>query len=85
MIQVYFMTLFLHVTVDGVWTTWLDWSECSSTCNGGARNRSRTCVGTMFGGKYCEGHDVDIQICALEACPSGNIFILKSLNILIVV
>ncbi|XP_045160489.2 SCO-spondin-like [Mercenaria mercenaria] len=56
--------------VDGFWTTWSQWSECSSTCNGGARNRSRSCIEPEFGGKTCSGRDIDIQICGMEACPS---------------
>lgn len=58
-----------------MWTTWSDWSECSSTCNGGARNRSRDCIEPMFGGAYCPGHDAELDVCGMELCPGGLLFV----------
>lgn len=61
--------------VDGSWSQWTPWSECSATCSGGFQNRYRFCSEPppSGAGLPCEGPDREEQPCSLEPCPeSGN-------------
>ncbi|XP_067846589.1 hemicentin-1 isoform X2 [Heptranchias perlo] len=61
--------------VDGKWTSWISWTACSVSCGGGTRQRARTCSDPtpQYGGRYCEGNDVQIDFCNSDPCPiHGN-------------
>ncbi|XP_067893515.1 hemicentin-1 isoform X1 [Heterodontus francisci] len=61
--------------VDGKWTSWISWTACSVSCGGGTRQRARTCSDPTprYGGRYCEGSDVQIDFCNSDPCPiHGN-------------
>ncbi|XP_052105775.1 SCO-spondin-like [Mytilus californianus] len=61
--------------IDGIWSGWSEWEECSVTCGGGLKTRNRTCSNPepQFGGKYCTGNDTNISNCADNLCPiNGN-------------
>uniref|UniRef100_A0A915KM35 Uncharacterized protein n=1 Tax=Romanomermis culicivorax TaxID=13658 RepID=A0A915KM35_ROMCU len=51
--------------VNGNWSSWTSWSECSSKCNG-QRTRSRFCDNppASQNGDLCSGPDFDFQQCA---------------------
>ncbi|XP_076098251.1 SCO-spondin-like [Mytilus galloprovincialis] len=55
--------------VDGYWTEWKSWSECSATCGYGNRNRSRTCIEPLYEGAPCPGPDSEIEACNSFSCP----------------
>ncbi|XP_043542355.1 SCO-spondin-like, partial [Chiloscyllium plagiosum] len=60
--------------VDGEWTDWTSWSNCSHHCEG-VVIRHRECVGPTNGGKQCQelpgsGSHMDITPCNLDDCPS---------------
>ncbi|XP_074624580.1 SCO-spondin-like isoform X4 [Acropora palmata] len=57
--------------VDGRWTDWKPWTQCSVTCGGGTRNRSRTCTNPapQHGGKECSGSEEEMQSCNEFPCP----------------
>lgn len=55
--------------VDGVWTAWADWSDCSVTCANGTQWRNRTCVGPLYGGMNCTGDETQEKICVAASCP----------------
>jgi len=38
-----------------VWSTWSRFGDCSVTCNGGVKTRTRTCENGSVGEKGCEG------------------------------
>ncbi|OWF34851.1 Hemicentin-1 [Mizuhopecten yessoensis] len=60
--------------VDGNFTEWMDWSECSRTCGGGNRTRERDCEGTMYGGKPCEGEYNQTEGCNPHECPIDGVW-----------
>ncbi|KAK3781270.1 hypothetical protein RRG08_052837 [Elysia crispata] len=56
--------------IDGQWSVWGAWSECSSTCGGGNQIRDRTCSNPApsNGGKDCNGFSRETQGCNQEPC-----------------
>lgn len=55
--------------MNGVWSGWSAWSDCTKGCGGGERKRKRGCYGRTEGGKECEGDDFDEEKCNKEPCP----------------
>ncbi|XP_030135337.4 hemicentin-1 [Taeniopygia guttata] len=57
--------------VDGNWSEWGLWEECSRSCGQGNRTRSRTCSNppAQLGGKPCEGSALESVMCNLRPCP----------------
>lgn len=73
----------LYFLVDGVWTAWADWSDCSVTCANGTQWRNRTCVGPLYGGMNCTGDETQEKICVAASCPGMTfLFLLKILIII---
>ncbi|KAL4635075.1 hemicentin-1 [Arapaima gigas] len=61
--------------VDGSWSEWTAWEECSNTCGQGNRTRVRTCSNppAQHGGRPCEGKAVEAVVCSIRPCPvAGN-------------
>ncbi|KAI7799480.1 hemicentin-1 isoform X1 [Triplophysa rosa] len=61
--------------VDGNWSEWSSWEECSRTCSQGNRTRVRTCSNphAQHGGRACEGKAVEAIMCSIRPCPvAGN-------------
>ncbi len=63
-------------SVDGGYSEWQEWSECSLTCGGGTRHRRRLCDNPVpiQGGRMCDGADdngveVVSEDCNVEPCP----------------
>ena len=61
--------------VDGGWSDFGDWNECSAKCGGGIMTRKRTCTNPppSNGGACCVGDNLEAKICNANSC-SGNIF-----------
>ena len=61
--------------VDGKYTEWAAWGECSKTCGEGRKRRKRYCSSPKpdFGGKTCGeqklGDSAEIAKCNLDPCP----------------
>lgn len=57
--------------VDGGWTRWTEWNECSVTCGNGTQSRLRTCTDPvpMYGGKDCRGESLQVRNCFPRHCP----------------
>ena len=67
------MALFhVYIAVDGGYTEWSEWGECSVSCGGGKRSRSRTCTNPspQFNGKNCDGLGAarETQECNTDEC-----------------
>uniref|UniRef100_A0A8C9URY4 ADAMTS/ADAMTS-like cysteine-rich domain-containing protein n=1 Tax=Spermophilus dauricus TaxID=99837 RepID=A0A8C9URY4_SPEDA len=61
----------LQVVVDGGWSAWGPWGECSRTCGGGVQFSHRECKDPepQNGGRYCLGRRSKYQSCHTEECP----------------
>ncbi|KAJ8030341.1 Hemicentin-1 [Holothuria leucospilota] len=60
------------LTVDGGWSDYGEWSECSQTCEEGIQTRIRTCTNPrpQYGGLECVGVDTETQVCRnRRVCP----------------
>ena len=62
---------FSFFVVDGGFSVWSTWTECSQSCGGGVSSRTRVCVNPMpmYGGKSCSGKPVETKECNVEPCP----------------
>ena len=70
--RVYEHGLIFVISVDGNWSAWGSWDECSVTCGGGTQRRSRSCTNPPMahGGKPCTGPSKMIQDCNMHVmCP----------------
>ncbi|XP_068756342.1 matrilin-2-like isoform X2 [Montipora capricornis] len=56
--------------VDGGFTEWSDWSECSKTCGGGTKSRERECTNPtpQGNGRPCEGDTEETTQCNMQKC-----------------
>lgn len=66
-----------YFSVHGNWGSWLDWSECSQSCNGGTQSRARYCDDPApdLYGLECTGTNMSSQTCNTDICP-GKTYIL---------
>uniref|UniRef100_A0A0B7A791 Uncharacterized protein n=1 Tax=Arion vulgaris TaxID=1028688 RepID=A0A0B7A791_9EUPU len=57
--------------VDGNWSEWSEFSDCSSTCGPGVSRKTRRCDSPLpqFGGKNCPGSESFIKKCEVVRCP----------------
>lgn len=64
--------------IDGIFSEWSSWSECSVTCGGGTALRERDCTNPAprYGGRQCEGPTNETKICNTDSC-SSEYFILN--------
>uniref|UniRef100_A0A8C2VRJ2 Hemicentin-1 n=1 Tax=Chinchilla lanigera TaxID=34839 RepID=A0A8C2VRJ2_CHILA len=71
-IQIYLTAKWFHLcVVDGRWSEWSLWEECTKSCGRGNRTRTRTCNNppAQHGGRPCEGNAVEIIMCNVRPCP----------------
>ena len=60
--------------MDGGWSDFGDWGDCSRPCGGGKQERMRTCTNPrpVYGGADCSGSDRQTRRCNEDPC-SGRI------------
>ena len=60
------------ISVDGGWSSYGEWSECTETCGTGTQTRTRTCTNPapLYGGADCTGTAEETQDCNTHHCPS---------------
>jgi len=58
---------------DGNWSPWGEWRNCSASCDGGTRTRSRTCnnPAPCPTGKPCEGSSQETESCNTQPCEQN--------------
>lgn len=68
---------FFIVLVDGGWTPWSVWSDCSVTCGQGNQIRTRACIDPppRNNGTHCPGADRETQLCHTVPCLGNKGFI----------
>ncbi|KAJ8318031.1 hypothetical protein KUTeg_003122 [Tegillarca granosa] len=66
--------LLYSYSVNGQWSTWNSWSECSENCGTGFHYRDRTCTqpAPANGGKLCQGPGSETIACFNGPCPDAN-------------
>lgn len=64
--------LLVKCPVDGSWSRWSVWADCSVTCGRGHKEQTRTCTNPAprHGGRDCEGDSRLLQDCHVDRpCP----------------
>ena len=69
------MTLVRYFLVNGEWSSWREWSRCSSSCDSGVRQRKRTCDDPKPSddGLPCYGRHTDYIACVMPNVCEGMI------------
>ena len=69
----------LTLPVDGGFTQWSSYSDCSTTCGDGIQERLRSCTQPepQNGGKQCSGQTKQSRKCNLRKCPGELEFVFK--------
>jgi hypothetical protein len=67
-----FYISFFSLAVNGNWSFWSNWTDCSQPCGGGIMSRNRTCNNPMTasGGTFCSGLPNEQQDCNTVSCAS---------------
>lgn len=63
------------LTVDCVWSTWSDWTKCSTICETTTQTRRRRITKKAeYGGEECDGSFIEERDCPIECeeCPPGK-------------
>ncbi|XP_052788091.1 hemicentin-1-like [Mya arenaria] len=65
-----FVDVNITVAVNGGWSDWQSWEECSASCGQGRQQRHRSCDNPEPDmGKPCLGEDVEYRDCTVRECP----------------
>ena len=62
--------------IDGGFSNWARWGDCSQTCNGGIKKRTRTCSRPfpVTDGLVCDGPRTEYENCSKDIqCPCGMV------------
>lgn len=74
------MQIVLFVSVDGGYSPWSEWSECSKSCGWGYQSRERECntPEPSRGGRDCTvlGDSNELQPCMMVECPGRGLALL---------
>ncbi|ESN93354.1 hypothetical protein HELRODRAFT_89118, partial [Helobdella robusta] len=57
--------------VDGMWSDWSAWTECSQSCGDGLKTRVRDCSNPhpKYEGRHCNGEGMERVLCNAKPCP----------------
>ncbi|AWP20966.1 putative SCO-spondin-like [Scophthalmus maximus] len=71
----------VHCPVNGGWSAWTQWSQCSSECDSGVQTRERFCSSPspQHGGSSCPGPHIQTRDCNSHpcsgVCPEGMVYL----------
>ena len=67
--------IILFLPVDGHWSPWGQYSQCTKTCGRGSQYRNRACdnPAPSSGGKHCLGPSQQSNECNTQGCPGKHI------------
>ena len=60
--------------VDCVWYEWTEWEDCSLSCDGGTKARTRGWSSALYGGRECEGEAEEVLACNTQPCPGELLY-----------
>ena len=71
-----------HNAQPGGWSSWSRWGDCSRTCGGGVRFRSRRCDNPRpsYGGLPCPGDAEEYRLCNIYKCIHNSDFRAEQCN-----
>ncbi|KAJ7390494.1 hypothetical protein OS493_024526 [Desmophyllum pertusum] len=60
--------------LDGGWSSWSSWGQCTGSCGTGLQTRKRTCTNPRpgYGGKKCMGPAEQHKTCLLKRCSANG-------------
>jgi hypothetical protein len=62
--------------VDGVWSAWSNYSDCTASCGNGIQTRTRVCNYQSDGGQPCYGSATQSISCNTNiSCPGWDVLI----------
>ena len=62
-------------TVDCIWSSYGEWTECSKTCGWGLKTAKRKIAQpALYGGKECTGTALSTEKCKLQSCSGRKTF-----------
>ena len=63
---------YVKLSVNGGWTSYSVWSDCTKTCGTGTQTKTRTCTNPapQHSGADCAGNAEETQACNTQPCPS---------------
>ena len=66
----YYIRIYIHYQVNGGWGPWEPWGECSVSCGGGMKMKTRRCDSPppSNGGKDCRGKSKKTRRCNRKSC-----------------
>lgn len=75
-------------SVDGRWSSWGQYSQCTKSCGGGSQYRTRACDNPVpsSGGRHCPGPSQQSNACNTQGCPGKYLrtfLFIPSLNALL--
>ena len=63
----------LQISVNCEFDEWEEWTQCTATCNGGTRFRTRGIkVAAAYGGAECDGDVKEEETCNNQPCPGTS-------------
>lgn len=62
--------------INGGWSDWTDWSQCSVGCGSGTQTATRTCTNPspQYGGANCQGDSSQTRTCNTDPCPVDGVW-----------
>ena len=79
-----FLFLILLTAVNGGWSNWSGYIDCSRSCGGGTQSRNRSCTNPspQHGGLSCRGNSSESRPCGINLCPGAMQNIQAPLHVL---